>query len=109
MGSVYMAERKSRRCRIKVKTQRADRFPVNDRPTRFFRTGPQQKYTCMERHILSATIRNKFSTRQPSLEIIRNKTKSSQPRTLNYKPDTLNCTEEHPAEARDGDSRCLGI
>ena len=25
MGSVYMAERKSRRCRIKVKTQRADR------------------------------------------------------------------------------------
>ena len=27
MGSVCMAERKSRRCRIKVKTQRADRFP----------------------------------------------------------------------------------
>ena len=91
MGSVYMAERKSRRCRIKVKRQRADRFPVYDRPTRFFRTGPQQKYTCMERHILSATIRNK--------------TKSSQPRTLNYKPDILNCTEE----GRDGDSRCLGI
>ena len=71
MGSVCMAERKSRRCRIKVKTQRADRFPVNDRPTHFFRTGPQQKYTCMERHILSTTIRNKFSTRQPSLEIKR--------------------------------------
>lgn len=35
MGPVYMAERKSRRCRVKVKTQRADGFPVNDRPTCF--------------------------------------------------------------------------
>ena len=69
MGSVYMAERKSRRCRIKVKTQRADRFPVYDRPTRFFRTGLQQKCACMEKHMPSAAIRNKSSIRQPSLEV----------------------------------------
>ena len=69
MGSVCMAERKSRRCRMKVKPKRAGRHPCQRQTGVFFRTGLQQKCACMERHMPSAAIRNKSSTRQPSLEV----------------------------------------
>ena len=71
MGSGLYGRKEKPKMPHKSKDTKSGQIPCQRQTDEFFRTGLQQKYTCMERHILSTTIRNKFSTRQPSLEIRR--------------------------------------